>query len=68
VWANPRGENYVYVVDKYWIVDKVDGEELTLLTRTGKANVVKADDENLRRAKWWEKFFLKERFPDDACR
>ncbi len=65
VWANPRGEDYSYFVDKYWVVEKIEESRVTLRTRTGKLNVVEVDDEHLRHAKWWEKWFYQDRFPTE---
>jgi len=57
------GEQYSYTVDKYWVVDELlsDGR-LRLLTRRGKEHVVRPDDPNLHRARWWERLFYRQRF------
>ncbi len=58
------GELYSYQVDKYWVVAEVKNiGELVLKTRRGKEHVVLSDDIRLRKARWWERFFLKARFP-----
>jgi len=59
------GETYRYTVEKYWIVDRVlaDGS-LVLRTRRGKRHEISAGDFNLRRANWFEKLFLRQRFTD----
>ena len=58
------GEDYAYIVEKYWVVQEVleDGR-LRLRTRRGKQHVVAADDVRLRRARWWERWVLAGRFP-----
>lgn len=58
-----HGEEYSYLVDKYWVVDEVlaDGK-LRLRTRRGKTHVVATTDRRLRRPRWWEKWLLAGRF------
>jgi hypothetical protein len=72
----PRGEDYVYEVDKFWtVVEQRDDNTIVLLTRTGKRHVVPCDDPHLRRASWWERWRFASRFPklpgtptsDSAC-
>jgi hypothetical protein len=59
-----RGDFYSYVVDKFWIVERVlDGGKLLLKTRRGKMHVVNADDTNLHLAHWWERIAHRQRFP-----
>jgi hypothetical protein len=59
-----KGEVYHYLVDKYWVVCQVRAEGNVLLrTRRGKTHVVRSDDPRLRRARWWERWFLAARFP-----
>ena len=50
-----HGDDYGYVVDKFWIVQEVlpDGR-LRLRTRRGKDHQIAPDDPNLRRPRWWE--------------
>lgn len=49
IYPTPRGDTYVYFVEKIWrVIDVVDGN-LLLQTRRGKTHVVEADDPNLRR-------------------
>jgi hypothetical protein len=58
------GEDYVYVVDKFWIVTEVrDDGQLKLVTRTGKTHLVRSDDIGLRHASWRERLFSANRFP-----
>ena len=58
-----QGENYLYTVDKFWVVSEVrqDGS-LLLKTRRGKQHVVPSDDWNLRKANWWERWRFRNRF------
>ena len=65
VSPSPHGDNYGYVVDKYWLVKECrpDGV-LVLITRRGKEHVIQEDNPNLRHANWWEKFVHRNRFPD----
>ena len=60
----PYGEGYRYAVRKYWVVAEVrrDGT-LAIVTRRGKQRILSADDSRLRPARWWERWFLAERFP-----
>ena len=59
------GDNYAYCVDKYWTVrDLTDENQLQVVTRTGKTHLLNPDDPNLRHANLWERWFLKERFPE----
>ena len=61
---DPRGEWYAYHVDKYWIVaEQPDEATLIVLTRRGKRHRVRLDDPNLRRPKWWERWWHAGRFP-----
>ena len=58
-----HGEDYVYQVDKFWIVDEVlDAGRIRLRTRRGKTHVVSVQDINLRRPRWWERWFYATRF------
>jgi hypothetical protein len=60
----PRGELYAYSVDKFWRVEAVgpDGE-LVVRTRRGKRLTIPVGDPALRPAHWWERLFLRHRFP-----
>jgi hypothetical protein len=62
--ASDKGENYSYLVDKYWVVTNVleDGR-LVAKTRRGKLNYVRRDDPNLRKAKLIESLFRRDLFP-----
>jgi hypothetical protein len=67
VVAAAKGDHYSYIVEKYWVVKEVlpDGS-LLLLTRRGKEHLVANDDPRLRRATWFEKLFLQNRFPSPS--
>lgn len=60
---SPHGELYSYEVDKYWVVREVRSDELVLETRKGKTHVVSRTDPRLRKANWWERLFMANRFP-----
>lgn len=59
-----KGEQYNYVVDKYWAIAEIheDGT-VTIKTRRGKTHLIKLDDPCLRRANLWERLFYSSRFP-----
>ncbi|GIW78837.1 MAG: hypothetical protein KatS3mg105_0644 [Gemmatales bacterium] len=61
----PHGDSYSYLVDKFWIVTELseNQKEMVLMTRTGKKHRVSVDDPNVRHANWWERLFLRHRFP-----
>ncbi len=63
VIASPKGENYRYVVDKFWIVDEVleDGR-VRLVTARGKVHTIESNDPNLRRPGFLQRFLWRERF------
>jgi hypothetical protein len=61
----PRGEDYRYEVDKFWVVAEVRGDnQLLLRTRRGKEHVLRDDDPNLRRPNWFERWLYRGRFPN----
>lgn len=63
----PRGDDYSYVVDKFWVVEQVlpDGK-LSLRTRRDKAREIDSGDPNLRRARWWERWCYRRHFREAA--
>jgi hypothetical protein len=67
--ANPKGETYAYVVDKFWIVDEVcsDGT-IVLRTARGKLHRISPDDRNLVRPNLWTRLRWTERFRSIAER
>ena len=58
-----RGEYYTYAVDKYWLVERVEADGIVVRTRRGKSHLIASDDPRLRPAHWWERLFLRNRFP-----
>jgi hypothetical protein len=64
VYATPRGEEYTYEVDKYWVVrEQHDDGTLVAQTRQGKQHLLQADDPQLRPATWWERLWHQQQFP-----
>lgn len=64
---DPRGDHYVYTVDKYWIVESVAPcGRLVLRTRTGKTLALRLDDPNLRHANLRERLLCTSRFPEPS--
>lgn len=64
VQPSENGDDYSYLVDKFWAVAETrDEQTLVLVTRTGKLHVVSVDDPHLRHANWWERFRYRQRFP-----
>jgi hypothetical protein len=64
VYAAPRGEEYNYEVDKYWIVrEQRDDGSIVAQTRQGKLHELQADDPHLRPASWWECLWHQRQFP-----
>jgi hypothetical protein len=59
-----HGELYRYDVEKYWVVVEVlPDQRIRVRTRRGKEHLVDQHDGRLRPARWWEKWFLRHRFP-----
>lgn len=54
-----RGEDYLYVVDKYWVVAEAHAEVLVLRTPKGKTHEVPTDDPHLRRPSLIEHIWLR---------
>lgn len=64
VTPSAHGEDYSYVVDKFWLVKEcLDGGFVRLITRRGKEHIIREDSPNLRHANWWERFVHHNRFP-----
>ena len=57
-----KGDSYAYLVDKYWVVVQVTPGRVTVRTRKGKLHEIEMEDPRLRRANWWERWWLRERF------
>ena len=65
----PNGEDYTYVVDKYWMVQQLsDGGRVIIVTRRGKTREVSAGDPLLRKATWWQRLRYRDRFPSVEVR
>ena len=65
VHPSPHGEDYSYVVDKFWTVSAVhDDGTLDVITRTGKVHRLREEDPLLRKASLIQKARFKDRFPD----
>jgi len=58
-----KGDDYTYVVDKFWRVVGTQGSQLILKTRRGKSHEISADDRRLRRPNLWENLFMRSKFP-----
>ncbi len=64
IHPSESGENYSYVVDKFWMVARVvSTTQIEIVTRKGKTRTVDVTDPLLRKATWWEKFRYRNRFP-----
>ncbi len=64
VAASAKGDHYSYIVEKYWVIQEIqDNGWLLLKTRRGKEHLIATTDPSLRSASFWEKLFLKGRFP-----
>jgi len=60
----PRGEDYAYEVDKFWVVVEMRSDHtLVLRTRRGKLHVVRDNDPHLRRPNLLERIRFGPRFP-----
>jgi hypothetical protein len=59
-----HGDQYSYVVDKFWTVVAVEPNNAILVrTRRGKELRVLVDDPSLRPANWLERLLFRHRFP-----
>lgn len=57
------GDQYVYNVDKFWIVEQTkDDGSVILMTRKGKRHVLDSDLPSLKRASWFERLRHRTRF------
>lgn len=62
-----NGDNYSYIVDKYWTVaDLLDNGMVVAVTRTNKRHYLRPDDLNIHRARIFERMRFKDRFPQLA--
>lgn len=59
----PNGDEYIYLVDKFWIVEEIQPDgKIVLRTRRGKQHTISSDDPNLRKARLWERYWFRSRF------
>ena len=59
-----NGDNYSYIVDKFWVVEKaLEDGTLLLKTRGDKTHEISTNDPNLRHASFWERIRYADRFP-----
>jgi hypothetical protein len=59
-----NGDNYSYIVDKYWTVTEVlSNGQVVAVTRTNKRHYLQPGDPNLHRAKMIERIRYRDRFP-----
>lgn len=59
------GEDYSYLVDKFWtVIDVIDNESIICVTPGGKRHQIAMDHPNLRRANWLERWLFTNRFPE----
>jgi hypothetical protein len=59
-----HGDYYSYLVEKFWRVASIQPDNrLVVRTRKGKQHTLAANDPHLRRPHWWERLFLRHRFP-----
>ena len=64
IYPSASGEDYSYVVDKYWTVKRtIDEETIEVQTRRGKLHQLRVDDPVLRKATWLENLLYRKRFP-----
>lgn len=63
VMAATKGENYIYTVDKYWIVTEIlDDGQLVAQTMRGKQHRIPANAAQIRKPRFWERWLLRDRF------
>jgi hypothetical protein len=61
--ACPKGDNYSYFVDKFWVILGVrSGGQLVVGTRRGKTHVIDQSDPNLRHPTLWQRLKYRSRF------
>lgn len=64
IHAAPHGDLYAYYVNKYWTVVAVRPDRhVVVRTRRGKEHTLAENDPALRPATWWERLWLRHRFP-----
>jgi hypothetical protein len=64
ITPTPQGDDYHYMVDKYWVVERVDdGQSVVVRTRRDKQHTISLDNPRLRKANLFERLFMRDRFP-----
>ncbi|ABL64278.1 hypothetical protein [Chlorobium phaeobacteroides] len=67
VYPLQHGEDYHYVVDKFWTVSQVNRDgTLEVTTRTGKKHLLDAGDPNICKAHLIQHILFRKRFPSLA--
>lgn len=67
VYPLQHGEDYHYVVDKFWTVSQVNSDgTVEVTTRTGKKHLLEASDPNICKARLLQHFLFRKRFPSLA--
>lgn len=57
------GDQYVYNVDKFWVVEEtLEDGSVVLITRKGKRHVLNSELPSLKRANWFERLRHRSRF------
>lgn len=65
IYPLANGEQYHYVVDKFWKVTSVNGDgTIEVVTRTGKKHILPANDPNISKAHAFQQFLYRKRFPN----
>ena len=63
ILASEKGESYIYLVDKFWVVESITpDDQLCLRTARGKTNRIPVNDPNLRRPNLLQRFLWRARF------
>ncbi|NTU57892.1 MAG: hypothetical protein HGB00_03075 [Chlorobiaceae bacterium] len=65
VYPLAHGEQYHYVVDKFWKVVSVnDDDTIEVVTRTGKKHILPVNDPNISKAHPLKQLLHRKRFPN----
>ena len=59
ITPDPRGENYGYFVDKFWVVIETTKDTVKVQTPHGKIHILPRKDPHLSKLHWWQKLLLK---------
>lgn len=63
VMPSDHGDDYSYVVDKFWrVIDVLEDSSVLCATPGGKQHLIPANSLNLRPARWWERWLYSDRF------